>query len=223
MNTISMWVKQMADRHKLRRALRDKRGYSLGETMVALIIVSLLSMCIATGVAFGVRQYKRAMILSESRVLCSTLATVIRSELNSTPSVWTEDTGGRVAYFSLAYASSDDDPDNAAREHKRSFFPASVGEGGAITINSAGEDYGQIAVATVTDSPTKTPSGDTACLLLNSAAYALYHLQAKVNLDYNATDNIFTVNISVRGPDKKEQTSETFEVIPLNQPDLNPT
>ncbi len=52
--------------------------------MVALLIVSLLSMCIATGVAFGARQYRRAVANSEARILCSTLTNAITDELSNT-------------------------------------------------------------------------------------------------------------------------------------------
>ena len=62
---------------------RRKAGFSLGEVMVALLIVSLLSMSIATGVAFGMRQYNKAVANSEARILCSTLTSVITDELSN--------------------------------------------------------------------------------------------------------------------------------------------
>ena len=43
---------------KLRGEPRGHKGFSMAETLVALIIVSLLSLGIATGVAFGANQYQ---------------------------------------------------------------------------------------------------------------------------------------------------------------------
>ncbi len=85
---IIIMVDQMKKLAKtLRRAVRSRKGLSIAETMAALIIVSLLTMCLATGTAFGVRQYRHAMTRSEARILCSTLSAIVSDELSNTQEV----------------------------------------------------------------------------------------------------------------------------------------
>lgn len=60
---------------------------SIAETLVALLIVSLLTMGIATGVAFAARQYNNAMLRSKTSILCSTLTSALTSELSNTTKI----------------------------------------------------------------------------------------------------------------------------------------
>jgi Tfp pilus assembly protein PilV len=69
------------------RRLRKRSGYSLAESLLALLIILLLSAGIAGGVAFAVRQYNEAMIRSEAKVLCSSLSNVLRNELSITSDI----------------------------------------------------------------------------------------------------------------------------------------
>ena len=86
----------------LRRALRKKAGVSIAETLVALLIVSLLTMGIATGVAFAARQYNKSVIQSESRVLCSTLTAAISDKLRNTTADRHEDLDTQGGYVRFA-------------------------------------------------------------------------------------------------------------------------
>ena len=90
------------------KKLRKKTGASIAETMVALIIISLLSMSIATGVAFGARQYSKSTARSEARILCSSLTSMIQDELRNTTEVQTAADGSLLGYRSTYFQTDDD-------------------------------------------------------------------------------------------------------------------
>ena len=199
---------------RLRRKVRGKSGYSIAESLLALLIVALLSIGIAAGVAFGVRQYNEAMSLSEARVLCSTLASVVRGELSVVPEAWTAGDGTVVAFRkSIDRDFSSDEEKEAAQ--KRNFYAAEITEtnsGEAINVKDPGA-YGEIVLAT---NPTKAYPDP----VLSSATYSQYKLQANVAIKAEQAGNevkTFLVTISIRTKDGTERTSETFQVIPLNK------
>ena len=88
------------------KKLRKKTGFSLGETMVALLIISLITMSIATAVAFGARQYGNSVSRSEARILCSSLSSIIQDELRNTTQVMID--GDDLYYRTTNYESGDD-------------------------------------------------------------------------------------------------------------------
>ena len=71
-------------REAARRKVRARVGFSLFETMVTLLILSLMSGGVAAGVRFAAEQYRVSMIASESIVLCSTLSDKITDFLRNT-------------------------------------------------------------------------------------------------------------------------------------------
>lgn len=93
----------MKKQHKLRR----KTGYTLAESLIAILLIALISMGLATGVAFGVRQYNNSVTRSEARILCSTLTSVITDELSSIQgSCSKSESGNTVSYHSERYGVS---------------------------------------------------------------------------------------------------------------------
>ena len=60
---------------------RSRRGFTLTETLVTLLIVSLLSMAIAVGIGAAARVYKESVAMSESQLLASTLSKAMMDEL----------------------------------------------------------------------------------------------------------------------------------------------
>lgn len=86
---------------------RHTSGYTLVESLVALIIVSLITMCVATGVSMAQRQFTLSMASSESKVLYSTLENLIRNEIAYADIVTYE--GGDVWFSSLNYANEGGD------------------------------------------------------------------------------------------------------------------
>lgn len=208
-------MKRRLDR--LRRRLRGKNGYSIAESLLAVLIVAVLSTGIATGVAFGVRQYNEAMTLSEARILCSTLAGMVRGELSVVSKAWMAGDGTVTAFNSgIDQIFPSDEEKDAAQ--KRNFYAAEITEtnsGKAINVKDL-DDYGEIVMATY---PTKVYPMQ----FLGSAAYSQFSLQANIKIKADADGNtvkFFLVEIRVKTPDMDPNeaplASETFQVIPLN-------
>ena len=83
-------------------ANRGQGGYTLAESVVTLLIVVMVTMCVATGVAFAQRQFNASMQMSEPKVLCSTLESAIRNEICYATLV--DASGGAVRFTSANYA-----------------------------------------------------------------------------------------------------------------------
>ena len=167
--------------------------------MLALLLVALLSMGIATGDAFGARQYHRSMAQSEAQILCSTLSSILREELSNARYMKNE--GGTVRFNSLHYTPGDADPDDGLS------CVVSVDEDA-----QAPREYGLAAMCAVDRS-----GAPIYMLLLPASAYSLEHaLQVKLDLSWSGTE--YGITISVRTPDGKELLSNSFTVIPLNTP-----
>ena len=69
--------------------LRSQRGMTLTEVLVALIILSLVTVGIATGVGASVRVYRQATEASDAQMLVSTLSAALMDELR-----YARDVGG---------------------------------------------------------------------------------------------------------------------------------
>ena len=87
MGITTMIIKNRQAEKTLRRSRRGKKGFSLGETMVALFIIALLTLSLATGTAFGVQQYRRAVTRSDARILCSTVSAILSDEFSNATKV----------------------------------------------------------------------------------------------------------------------------------------
>lgn len=192
----------------IKRRARGKGGFTLTEMLATVLILSLVSGAMAAGIRFAVDQYHRSMLTSESKVLCSTLASIIRGELSSTTKVTcdgTPDASGfrRVSkFYSLNYA--------VGKTHNCSLVMAEMTDAG--TLKRLGDDqFGELALGV----------GDgedfIGTLLISSASYSSYHLRANAAIRYNQSENIFRVRLLV-APSGKDETliDEEFDVIPLN-------
>ncbi len=71
----------------MKRQAARRGGFTLAETLVTLLILLLVSGSMAGGLAFAARQYRESSLLSEAKLLCSTLTNVIQSELANTNQV----------------------------------------------------------------------------------------------------------------------------------------
>lgn len=170
-----------------RRILRGHKGFSLGETLVALIIVSLLTMSLATGTAFGVRQYRRAVTRSEARILCSTLSAVLADEFSNAISVTTASGGEVTAYNSRRYGS----------------VSLSVKDKDGNTVSESGSGY--------------LYAGDSELLGKAAYSKGYQDLYVKLpEVEYNSTEKRFTVKLTVLDSNEITKIETTFDVIPLN-------
>ncbi len=168
----------------------------MAETLVALLIVSLLSMGIATGVAFGTYQYKQSVIRSESKVLCSTLSSIIRNELLNANVVYS---GTPMGFDSRNYTVTDS-------SGKRCIM-MQTGEDSYSYGDSA---YGLICMA---DQGTRAKPLE----LIPAAAYSAYGLKANAKAEYVTDGGYFEVVISVRNSKDVDQAEARFTVVPLNE------
>lgn len=61
------------DKLKITKKLKSSKGFSLLETLVALIIVLLVASCVTIGISASNRVYKRSLFVSESDITASTI------------------------------------------------------------------------------------------------------------------------------------------------------
>ena len=182
------------------RRLRRKTGYSLTEALLATLLVAILSLGIATGIAFAGRQYRNAMIRAEKKVLCSTLTEIISGELRNTSTIWATPSGDFDSFHSRGFAQE-------GSERNR-FYSVRLDENMNI-LSADTNDFGQLLIGY------EDADGEVVgSLLLSSASYTTYHLTAKVGIDYDEDDKLFHVQLSIRLPDGDIDVNE-FDVIPL--------
>ena len=62
--------------------LKSRRGFTLAETLMAVIILLLVSAVIAAGIPVAARAYENAVTAANAQVLISTAMTCLRDELN---------------------------------------------------------------------------------------------------------------------------------------------
>ena len=75
----------------MRSKLTEHRGFSLSELLVTVVIVSLLSIMIATGVRASLNSYKKVTDEANAEVLLSTCASMLRNELSTAVEITAED------------------------------------------------------------------------------------------------------------------------------------
>lgn len=175
--------------------------------LTATILVLLVSATVVIGVSFSVNQYNRSKMRSESHMLCSTLAEVIRTELANTRTITLGSRSGSGSVYTLKSFFS---KNYAVKQGQTAFYSVKVDrQSGAIS--SAGSGYGELMLGA-------EKNGNLyGNLLLGSASYTEYGLGAKVeSVTYDITSNIFHVELSV-GKDGTELVSRSFDVLPLNE------
>lgn len=102
-------------RMQLRTLLRDQRGFSLTELLATLIIVTLATIMVATGLPAAIDAYHNMVDVSNAQALLSTTTTILRNELAMSED-W-EVTDNTVTYTSdetfeelrISLAQADDD------------------------------------------------------------------------------------------------------------------
>ena len=80
------------------RTERSVRGFTLVETLVALLIVTMVSVIVATGVPSAINAYRNAVASSNAQVALSTVATALRDELSTATSASATNADGSIAY-----------------------------------------------------------------------------------------------------------------------------
>lgn len=191
------------------RKLYNNRGFTIGEMMVATILLLLVSATAALGVGFSTRHYNESKIRSESQMLCATLADIIRTELSNTRTISLKNGNGTVydldSFFSSSYPFNHDDGQTY-------FHSVSVDlDSAEDPFTDVGSGYGELVLG-------KEVGGKlVGSLLLGSASYTEYDLGARVeSIKYDTANKVFHVEMSV-GKDKETLVSRSFDVLPLNE------
>lgn len=83
------------------KKLRTKSGATLSELLVAIAVLSLVTLAVAVGINASLRVYRQSVDLSDAQTLTSTLSQALMDELRYARDIRTED--GRVVYTSTSY------------------------------------------------------------------------------------------------------------------------
>ena len=78
--------------------LRNQRGFSLAETLLAVLILLLVSTIVATGMPVAVNVYEKTVLSANAQSLLSTTVSALRDELGTAWNVEVE--GNTVTYYS---------------------------------------------------------------------------------------------------------------------------
>ena len=172
--------------------IMNNKGFSLIELLAAILILSLVTGGLVTGVVLSSNQYKESIRQSEASQLYNTISSLLTNELRFTNKIsYKEGTNEVEAIKSISYQ---------------------IDESNLCTIyvlyNSgfdAGDHYGMIALG---DNEKKN-------YLLGNAAYT-NDLGAKIcSITYNETQKLFTVDLDI-GYKDKSIIKNTFNVRALN-------
>ena len=159
-----------------------------------MLIFLLVSAGMASGVQFAFNQYSKALRISESHVLYSTLQVVIGDELRYTEIIKTDDTGKVTEYQgSSAYRSK-------------------YGEGSSlISVDEDGNYLGEGAFGQIAYGQTSGTAETSRKKLLSDAAYTR-DLTARVSsVTYDEDNCYFTVKLEI-GYKDETLISEEFNV-----------
>jgi len=85
---------------RIGKKLKDYKGFTLAETLLAVIILLLVSTIVATGMPAAKSAYEKIVVAANAQVLLSTGATALRDELGTAWDVKIEDDGKTVTYYS---------------------------------------------------------------------------------------------------------------------------
>ena len=180
--------KQKLKRDGIKARIKSGAGFSFVELLVTILILSLASGGMARGVVFAREQYRKSMVLSESKTLCSTLSDVIKDELRNATEI--ADDHGTPVFNSYGYTG------------KNSRFYALDGE---IWIGDPSYD---------TTAPDYSKHNKR---LISKAAYSAYHLRAKVTVTHESQSDSFHVELIIQDADRNSDIVESkFDVFPLN-------
>lgn len=190
--------------------LQTQGGFSLGELLVTVLIVGLVTCLLATGATLATTQFMRSMAHSESFMLYSTLEQVLDNELSYTQTIYgsesSENTYAVDGFQSRHYIAVDGESGKVS-----TCYLMTVDSGGAAHPMSQAGSYGQLALC--------SENGKNINRLLGTAAYN-YGLVARVgSLTFDSASRLFTVNLIIArssGEAFEELVNETFSVRALN-------
>ena len=91
----------------LKRKLKSRAGLTLVEMLCTTAIVVIVTAGVVTTISLGLTQYQKSLRTSQSKVLASTLQTIISNELTYTTEINTEADGTVTSFQSQNYTLTD--------------------------------------------------------------------------------------------------------------------
>lgn len=88
----------------VKRKLKNKSGFTLAETLLAVLILLLVSVIVANGIPVARNVYNNVIIGANAQMLLSTAVTALRNELGTAKDVNVTADGSQVTYFNAERA-----------------------------------------------------------------------------------------------------------------------
>lgn len=76
---------------KMKRKLQSNEGFTLAETLLAVLILLMVSTIVATGIPVAKNAYEKVVLASNAEVLLSTTISTLRNELGTAQNVEVQD------------------------------------------------------------------------------------------------------------------------------------
>lgn len=92
---------------RTRNKLKNNKGFTLAETLLAVLILLLVSTIVATGMPAAKNAYEKIIVAANAQVLLSTGATALRDELGTSWDVKIDDDTSKTSGTFVTYNSSD--------------------------------------------------------------------------------------------------------------------
>lgn len=83
---------------RIRQKIRSRKGFTLAETLLAVLILLLVSMIVANGIPAASNAYRKTVLAANAQSLMSTTVAALRDELGTAWEVSVED--NKVTYYS---------------------------------------------------------------------------------------------------------------------------
>ena len=84
---------------KLLRKLKSRSGFTLGEALVTVLILLLVSTIVATGIPVAKNAYEKVVLASNSEVLLSTTVSALRNELGCAQDIKVNTEENTITYY----------------------------------------------------------------------------------------------------------------------------
>lgn len=84
----------------IKKRLKSRHGFTLAETMLAVLILALVGVILATGVPVALNAYEKIVLTANAQAFLSTTVNALRDELGTAWGVQTDDTGTVITYYS---------------------------------------------------------------------------------------------------------------------------
>ncbi len=157
--------------------LRNNKGMSIAETLVAVLILLLVSGGLASGVTLANKYYTKTLRTSEANQLYSTLETLLTNELKYTGEVTLNSDNSLNTFFSVTFS------------NENALTSIVIVDGNKELIDS----YGYVAIGSIEDNEYR--------YILSKASYP-NELGAKVkSIIYDEDKGCFNVELDI-GTDK---------------------